>query len=81
MKIIVIHHESNVIWGVGSTSTAADQDAITNGFRHNTDELVAYRATDKAIAVIEEIGGYDAAQLGAVRIVGGVAYAVEELAS
>lgn len=81
MKIIAMHHETNVIWGVGSTSTAADQDAVMNGFSRDTDELVAYRATDKAVSVVEEIGGYDAAQLGAVRIVGGIAYAVEELVS
>ena len=81
MKIIVIHHESNVIWGVGSTSDDADANAVENGYARSTDELVAYRATKKAVAAIEEMGGYDAMQLGAVRIVGGVAYAVEELAS
>ena len=81
MKIIVIHHESNVIWGVGSTSDDADANAVENGYSRSTDELVSYRATNGAVEIIEEMGGYDAMQLGAVRIVGGVAYAVEELAS
>ena len=80
MKIIVIHHESNVIWGIGSTSDDADANAVENGYARSTDELVAYRATNGAVEVIEEMGGYDAMQLGTVRIVGGVAYAVEELA-
>lgn len=81
MKIIVIHHESNVIWGIGSTSDDADANAVENGYSRSTDELVAYRATNGAVEIIEEMGGYDAMQLGTVRIVGGVAYAVEELAS